>query len=536
MSRLLIQRTLAVLLALVALARPAAAQFGGATAPSPPGASAIKLKSPVAHQVFQRDANNLAEIPLVLPDNFEDAKILSVTVSGQREARLVDGKLVGLPPGSYTIQGQLRKNNIVSTFAVGPVFVGDLWVLAGQSNMEGYADLINVTPPNPLVLALGMDGQWVRAEEPLHWLVDSPDSVHSADPATRAERSARAHKSRPKGAGLGLPFAVEVASATNVPIGLVPCAHGGTSMEQWSPAKKDEVGKSLYGSMLRQVRLAGGKVKGVLWYQGESDANPKASEVYAKTFTDFIAAVRGDLGQPELPFYYVQIGRYASDKDPKPWNAVQEVQRKLPDELANTAVISVIDLELDDAIHVGTAGLKRAGQRLARIALREQFGQVGGSTPTLDRVTKGAPNTLVVKFKGVNRVTLNPAFGGMPGGMGGMGGGMRGGMGGMGMMSISPLPEQGAGASAQPEQGGGLQPDRHIAGFSIRAADGKEIPLIFEAMVGPSRDTVILKLAGPPPAGAALWYGWGLDPYCNLTDTLDMAVPAFGPIALDVVK
>jgi hypothetical protein len=321
-------------------------------------------------------------------------------------------------------------------------------------------------------------------------------------------------------------------AATNVPIGLVACAHGGTSMEQWSPAKKGEGGKTLYGSMLRQVKLAGGKVKGVLWYQGESDANPKASETYAKVFTDFIAAVRGDLGQPELPFYYVQIGRFVANADGKSWNVVQEAQRRLPDEVANTAVISVIDLELDDLIHVGTAGLKRAGQRLARIAVREQFGQLGGSTPTLDRVSKGANNTLVVRFKGVNRSTVAPSFGGMGGGMGGMGGGMRGGMG--GMMAVAPEPEQGF--SPQGGQGGGLQPERHIAGFSIRAADGKEIPLIFEAMVGTSRDAVILKLTGPVPAGAMLWYGWGLDPYCNLTDTLDMAVPVFGPIALDAVK
>ena len=68
--------------------------------------------------------------------------------------------------------------------SVGPVFVGDLWVLAGQSNMEGVGDLIDVTPPNPRVMLLGMDGKWAQAEEPLHWLVDSPDPVHSGDPKT----------------------------------------------------------------------------------------------------------------------------------------------------------------------------------------------------------------------------------------------------------------------------------------------------------------------------------------------------------------
>ena len=121
-------------------------------------------------------------------------------------------------------------------------------------------------------MLLGMDGKWAQAEEPLHWLVDSPDPVHSGDPKTRAERSAQQHKTRTKGAGLGLPFAVAMVESTGVPIGLVASAHGGTSMEQWNPAKKGEGGNSLYGSMLRQVKLAGGKVKGVLWYQGESDA------------------------------------------------------------------------------------------------------------------------------------------------------------------------------------------------------------------------------------------------------------------------
>src|SRR5262249_22529403 len=160
--------------------------------------------------------------------------------------------------------------------------------------------------------------------------------------------------------------------------GLVICAHGGTSMAQWNPARKDEGGKSLYGSMMRQFQLAGGKVKGVLWYQGESDANGEAAQRYPQVFARFINSVRPRFGQPELPFYYAQIGRFVRTGDPKGWNAVQEAQRLLPERVPNTAVISVVDLELDDGIHVGTQGLKRAGQRLARIAERELFGQIGG--------------------------------------------------------------------------------------------------------------------------------------------------------------
>ena len=81
----------------------------------------------------------------------------------------------------------------------------------------------------------------------------------------------------------------------------------------------------------------------------------------------------------------------------------------------------------------------------------------------------------------------------------------------------------------------GLKPERHIAGFSIRKEDGTPIPLIFEAAVGKARDTVVLKLDRPDPREGVPLVRLRLDPYCNLTDGLDMAVPVFGPIALDEV-
>lgn len=513
-----------------------------------------RLKEPVPFRVYQRGRDGTADIPVAVETRgFEDAAVTDVQVvtgagvvgmgsgfnaSPTEGPRFEDGKLVGVPTGGpYAVSVTVRARNGQATLQVENVFVGDLWVLAGQSNMEGVGDLADVTPPDPMVQLLGMDGKWARAAEPLHWLVDSPDVIHSGNPDDRAQRSAGYHRTRAKGAGLGLPFAVTLAHATGVPVGLVACAHGGTSMAQWDPAKKGEGGKSLYGSMLRQVKLAGGKVKGVLWYQGESDANADAAKVYPKVFADFIGAVRSDLGQPELPFYYVQIGRFIRDGSPRDWNAVQDAERRLVEKVPNTAVVATVDLELDDLIHVGTQGLKRVGRRLANVALREQFGQVGATTPTFDRVNKGSGNTLVVKFKGVNLAPDNaPAAG--TGGMGGMGmqpaggGGFRqvavqGGMNGMGMNVGVPF----GGARVV-----GLKPARHIAGFSIRTEEGTEIPLIFDAAVGNARDTVILKLVRPVPEKAFLWYGHGFDPYCNLVDARDMAVPVFGPIPLDDVR
>ena len=485
-----------IMLCSFALAGLAASASARQQLQAPPAQPVPKIQSPVAWRVFQRGPDGKADIPVELD---EVAKGMNLEVGLYRPgtmdrvaARSVAGKLLGVPTGGpYTIRLTTEFGQVLAS--ADNIFVGDLWVLSGQSNMEGVANLLDVTPPDSRVALLGMDGKWTQASEPLHWLVDSPDPVHSGDLKTQAARSEQQHKTRTKGAGLGLPFAVTMVQATNVPVGLVACAHGGTSMEQWNPAKKDQGGQSLYGSMLRQIKLAGGKVKGVLWYQGESDAMGRGEpwKVYPKVFRDFIAAVRGDLGQPDLPFYLVQIGRFVARNNPEGWNAVQEAERLIPEQVSNTAVVAAIDLELDDPIHVGTQGHKRLGRRLAQIALRELFGQLGAGTPTFDKVmpTHGG---LIVKFKGVN---MNPSSG----------------------------------------HEFGLKPERHIAGFSIRDAEGAIIPSIYEAKVGPARDTVVLKLAGRPPKGSSLWYGHGLDPYCNLTDEMDMAVPVFGPIALDDV-
>jgi hypothetical protein len=96
-------------------------------------------------------------------------------------------------------------------------------------------------------------------------------------------------------------------------------------MDQWSPALKDKGGDSLYGQAIRRAGVVG-PIRGILWYQGESDANPRASAVFQEKFENLAAAFRKDLNQPNLPFYYVQIGRHVNSVNMPYWNLVQEGQ------------------------------------------------------------------------------------------------------------------------------------------------------------------------------------------------------------------
>jgi sialate O-acetylesterase len=465
------------------------------------------LEGPREEQVLQRNPDGVAD----------------VTIKGSAEGRKINGKMVevrvrsakGVLPGfDWTPTAKIDKLawtlKIKSIPTGGPysigfrvpgtpaaagvdnVLVGDLWILAGQSNMEGVGDLVDVQPPDPMVHSFDLADRWLIAEEPLHNLVGAADRVHwrtnaQGEPQRLTGQWLQKYiQERKKGAGIGLAFASLLVKRTGVPIGLIPCAHGGTSMDQWSPALKESGPDSLYGSMFRRFLATGGKVMGILWYQGESDANPKAVGEFKKKFEDFVSRVRVDFGEPEMPFYFVQIGRHISDANQVEWNQVQQAQLEAEHDLPHTGMVAALDLSLDDGIHVSTPDLKRIGHRLADLASHDLFPKLRefrdlkpGPRPESATFEAGV---VKVKFGGVNQSLLA---------------------------------------------------DGRIAGFSIHDAQGLPVPAIFKAKVDPAHSsTVLLFISGKLPEKATVRYGFGKDPYCNLRDAADFAVPAFGPLPI----
>ncbi len=446
------------------------------------------------HQVFQRGESGSADIRLggtvsgLAPGKSIEARLTAVggkAVKGfQWSAKLAgstwSGELKGVPAGGpYNLELRAPGAPLVQ---VKDLLVGDLWVLAGQSNMEGVADLKDVQPPDARVHSFTMYDEWTMAKEPLHELPAALDSVHWSPKQTAPLTGPALEKwreARKKGAGSGLPFAVEMVKRTGIPIGIVPCAHGGTSMAQWDPALKEKGGASLYGGMVRRVLAVGGKVKGVLWYQGESDTSAKSEALFHDRFVGLIAAIRHDFGQADLPFYYVQLGRYLDPNNQLYWNRVQDTQRTVEAELKNVGVVAAVDLALDDLIHIGTQGQKTLGMRMANLATGK---------------TKRGPHVLNAQWS----------------------------------------PGTGLASSIRvtfAEVNGALQAPGRPAGFSIHNAEGAAVPMIYR--VDPDGSSVVLHITGKLPAGGTLAYGAGKDPYCNITDAAGMGMLVFWAIPIN---
>lgn len=454
----------------------------------------------VHHQTFQVNDEHVATIRLTgasLQNGAVEARLLDdrrqVVRDWEALGSSVDGAWQGdltLPLGGpYRVDFRLQVAGatVEETF-LHNLLAGDLWILAGQSNMQGVGNLDDtMTEPHPQVHHFAMDRTWRVAREPLHVLQESPDPVHTRpkDDAERAAGIAAAYAGN-KGAGLGLPFAREMVRRTGRPVGLLATAHGGTSMDQWDPAQRDAGGDSLYGSMYKRVLDAGGKVTGVLWYQGESDTGPDTAPVFREKFERLIAAFRSDFNNPDLPFYYVQIGRFVvPGRSAAEWNVVQAEQLAVEASVPNTGLVVSVDLALDDLIHIGTPGLNTLGQRLAIRAEADLFGTDYARGPRLavvERADTPYGKTLRVQFDTVN-----------------------------GALQSAGLPH----------------------GFSIsKDPDGEDVPCIYKTVIDPEAPDTVILYVWEFPENAHLWYGRGLDPYCNIVDDANLAVPVFGPVAI----
>jgi len=275
-----------------------------------------------------------------------------------------------------------------------------------------------------------------------------------------------------------------------VPQGLVCCGHGGTSMDQWSPDLKDQGGKSLYGAWLRRFRKLGQPIRGIVWYQGESDASEPCAPAYTDKMERLVAATRQDFGDPDLPWMVVQIGRVIMAGWTGPWwNSIQEQERLLPERISNLDVVPAVDLETDDSIHISGKDNAVLGQRLARIA---------------DRLALGNKR----EAGGIQPVTLKPY-----------------------VHIKRPEPARFGIEITFKNVVGGLRSTGRPVGFTTVDHKGQPFPAFFKTRL--CGDKVYLETVSAADTVYGVSYGFGIDPVCNITDGRGMGIPVFGPLKLN---
>lgn len=306
------------------------------------------------------------------------------------------------------------------------VHVGDLWILAGQSNMQGAAPLDADPEPPVGVRSFGLDRRWVAAYEPLHRVWLSRNSVVTkvwhwmyadlqVDLDVEWDSQHLADSNTPQGGqGPGSWAARALYRETGVPVGLLPCALGGSALDLWQPDWAERVGMPPADSMFANlVELAGrcGPVRGVLWYQGETDALHEGT-TYAERFSGFVTAVRAAVANADLPFITVQLGLYdaemlakqtnggAPDFSPG-WAEIREQQRRAAIEIPGVHMVSAADLETTDGTHIDRPGVEALGERLAAVAQLYVPEGVGRPAPAVGQPSWIDPRTLRLPVTGI---------------------------------------------------------------------------------------------------------------------------------------
>lgn len=217
-----------------------------------------------------------------------------------------------------------------------------LYLLAGQSNMAGRGIVEpEDTIGNPRILRLNKQGIWEVAKDPIHF-----------------DKSAA-------GVGPGLTFAREmIKQDTSIIIGLIPCAAGGSGIDNWLYNQYWEQTKSYpWDNAIRRTQLAmkDGTLKGILWHQGESDSSPEKAAVYADKLVQLVQKFRDTLHLPRLPFIAGELPDF--NKRAKAFNPVlTEAGKKLQ-------YFSIVPgngfTPLPDGVHMDAASQRTFGKRYA---------------------------------------------------------------------------------------------------------------------------------------------------------------------------
>ncbi len=137
----------------------------------------------------------------------------------------------------------------------------------------------------------------------------------------------------------------------------------------WHPELRSWEPAGLYNAMI--APLTAFPLRGILWYQGESNTSPERAFYYAQLFQTLIRDWRSRWAEGDLPFFFVQLANWTSEPDSH-WPEVRDAQRRAL-ELRNTGMAVAIDIGNPTDIH--PTNKQDVGKRLALAAHAIAYGE-----------------------------------------------------------------------------------------------------------------------------------------------------------------
>lgn len=379
--------------------------FGGALQAN------VKLPALISdHMILQQDS------PVCIWGRSEPGETVSVNFQDQAVSTKADAngrwKLYLKPMKAGRPSGMIVSGE--NTIVVADVLVGEVWIGSGQSNMGVTVARAN-NPDQEIAQATYpmirlFQVKLTVAEEPAEdvegkWQLCSPESVRNFS-------------------AIGYFFSREIHQTRRVPVGFIQSAWGGTPAESWTsrpslqaepslarvftewnqvlanyPAAKERYDKQLAMWKLARERqkpdsdsaatpprapagpghqnTPGGlfnamiapltpfAMRGVLWYQGENNANKGHAYEYRRLFQVMIEDWRRAFGQGNFPFLFVQLANFGKPGPNSYWPALREAQTMALN-LRGTGMAVTIDIGEHDDIH--PRNKQDVGHRLALAA------------------------------------------------------------------------------------------------------------------------------------------------------------------------
>ena len=272
------------------------------------------------------------------------------------------------------------------------VLAGEVWVCAGQSNMEMPVKGFGQCPVE------GFNQFVLEAQKPNGVRSVKIPSIMRSEPQDDADCSWK--ECTPDNvvdfSATGYFFARLVNKALGIPVGLIEANKGGSRVESWltkenlqkytnDPTDSLEIVKRWPQWDYHRSLLWGNgtfnpilnyTVKGILFYQGCSNVGDPGNQ-YSERLKLLVNQWRQQFGLGEIPFYFVQIAPYHYDNVDGDWGArLREQQYRASQIIPNSGLVCTNDCVYPyESTQIHPTQKQKVGERLAFLALNEQYGK-----------------------------------------------------------------------------------------------------------------------------------------------------------------